>query len=81
MRLIEEIAAEFVKMGCRTVRYSVGTHIYDCMDNSKSHQSFEVHSCEDIECGLMPEQSEYSRWGKVERQKYLLVLKERGLLA
>jgi hypothetical protein len=81
MRLVEEIAAGFVKVGCRVVKYSVGIRIYDCKDSSKSDQSFEVHICKDTECGMMPEQSEYGRWGKVERQKYLTVLKARGLLA
>jgi len=80
MRLVEEIAVRFVEAGCRTVKYSVGVRVYDCKDNSLSAQSFEVHGCEDIECGLMPDQSEYGRWGKAERQKYLTTLKARGLL-
>ena len=80
MRLVEEIAAEYTEMGCRTVKYSVGIRVYDCQDSTLSDQSFEVHSCEDVDCGLMPDESEYGRWGKAERQKYLKVLKERGLL-
>ena len=80
MRLVEEIAAEFVKMGCRTVKYSVGVRVYDCKDRSLSDRSFEVHRCEDIECGLTPDQTEYRRWGKADRQKYLAALKERGIL-
>ena len=80
MRLVEEIAAKFVEAGCRTVKYSVGIRIYDCKDASLSDRSFEVHHCKDIECGLTSDQSEYGRWGKPERQRYLKVLMERGLL-
>jgi len=80
MRLVEEIAAKFVKAGCRTAKYTIGIRAYDCKDTSLSDRSFEVHSCEDIECGLMRDQSEYGRWGKAERQKYLKILKERGSL-
>ncbi len=80
MRLIEEIAAEFVKKGCRTVKYWGGIRIYDCKIPALSDQSFEYQDCVDVECGLAPDDSEYGRWGKVERQKYLVALRERGLL-
>ena len=81
LRLTEEIAALFVKVGCRAAKYSVGVRIYDCKDETLSDRSFEVHGCADIECGLLPDQSEYGRWGKAERQKYLAVLKQRGLVS
>ena len=80
MRLVEEIAAKFVEAGCRTVKYSVGIRAYDCKNAFFSDRSFEVHGCKDLECGLMPDQSEYGRWGKAERQRYLKALTERGLL-
>ena len=81
MRLVEEIAAKFVENGCRVVKYSVGIRVYDCKDTAFSDQSFEVHGCEDAECALTPSGGEYGRWGKADRQRYLTVLKERGLLA
>ncbi len=75
-RLVEEIAARFVEKGCRTVKYRVGIRVYDCKDTSLPDISFEYHDCTDTECGLTPAESEYGRWGKSERQKYLVVLKE-----
>ncbi len=81
MRLIEEIAAKFAEKGCRVVKYSVGIRVYDCKDAPLSDQSFEVHGCDDLECGLTPSEGEYGRWTKADRQRYLTVLKERGLLS
>lgn len=80
MRLIEEIAARYAEKGCRVVKYSVGIRIYDCKNEALSDQSFEAHRCEDVACGLTPDEGEYGRWAKADRQKYLAALKERGLL-
>ena len=80
MRLIEEIAALFAANGCRTVRYRVGVRVYNCKNAFLSDQSLEYNDCLDVECGLTPDETEYGRWGKEERQKYLTVLKDRGLL-
>ena len=74
MRLIEEVAARFVQKGCRALKYSIGVRIYDCNDDRLPSQSFEVHRCEDIKCGLSPDESEYGRWGKEDRQRYLAAL-------
>ena len=79
-RLVEEIAAAFAALGCRTVKYSVGVRVYDCKNAALSDRSFEYHGCTDADCGLALSEGEYDRWGKAERQKYLAVLKERGLL-
>ncbi len=80
MRLLEEIAARFVQQGCRVARYSMGIHVYDCKNEEASDQSFETHGCEDLECGLTPSEGEYGRWTKADRQRYVLALRERGLI-
>jgi hypothetical protein len=79
MRLLEEIAARFIRQGCRVVKYDKGIRVYDCKNAPASDQSFEVHECERVECGLTPSEGEYGRWAKADRQKYLLVLSGRGL--
>ncbi len=83
-RLLEEIAVEiavrFVKQGCWVAKYSSGIRVYDCKKSESSDQSFEVHGCEDSECGLMPAEGEYGRWTKADRQRYLLALQQRGLI-
>ena len=60
-RLIEEIAAKFVGIGCRAVKYRNSIRIYDCKGAFLSDQSFEYHDCTDAECCLMPAESEYGR--------------------
>jgi hypothetical protein len=81
LRLLEEIAAHFVRQGCRVVRYHRGIRVYGCKNPEVSDQSFEAHDCKDAECGLTPPQSEYGRWTKTDRQRYLVALQQRGLLA
>lgn len=81
MRLLDEIAARFVQQGCRVTKYSIGIRVYDCKDPKASDQSFEAHGCDDPECGLTPSEGEYGRWMKADRQRYLLALQQRGLIA
>lgn len=80
MRLLEEIAARFVQQGCRVVKYERGIRVYDCKNAELSDQSFEAQDCKDLECGLTPFEGEYGRWTKADRQRYLLALRERGLM-
>lgn len=80
VRLLEEIAAQFVQQGCRVTKYSVGIRVYNCKNPEASDQSFEVHGCDGPECGLTPSESEYGRWTKADRQRYLFALKQRGLV-
>ena len=80
-RLLEEMAAQFVLQECRVAKYSGGIRVYDCKEESLSDQSFEVHHCEDLECGLTPSEGEYGRWTKEDRHRYLLALRQRGLMS
>ena len=81
LRLLDEIAARLVQQGCRVTKYSAGIRVYDCKDPGASDQSFEAHDCNDPECGLTPSEGEYGRWTKADRQRYLVALQQRGLVA
>ena len=76
-RLMEEIAATFTSHGCRVAKYVYGIRVYDCRDDTLSDRSFEIHDCDNDQCDVM---KEYGRWAKNDRQKYLQVLHERGLV-
>ncbi len=80
MRLLEEIGARFAQQECRVTKYYMGIRVYDCKDPEAPDQSFEAHDCNDPECGLTPSEGEYGRWTKGDRQRYLVALKQRGLV-
>lgn len=80
-RLLDEIAARYVEKGCRVVKYYDGIRIYDCKNAAIADQSFEVRFCGDEQCDTTASELEYGRWTKADRQKYLRVLEQRGLIA
>ncbi len=76
-RLVEEIAAVYTAHGCRVARYIHGIRVYDCRDEGLSDRSFEAHGCDAGTCGAA---ADYGRWTKADREKYLKVLQERGIV-
>ena len=80
VRLLEQIATRYIENGCRVVMYFRGIRIYDCKDNELFDQTFEVHACENSECGFAPFEGEYGRWNIVDRQRYLTTLQQKGLI-
>lgn len=80
LRLLEEIAALYVERGCRIARYGDGIRIYDCKDSNIKDQSYEVHRCDDANCGRLASNVDYGQWIKADRQHYLSALQSRGLM-
>ena len=80
-RLLAEIATRYVEKGCRVKNYGQGIRIYDCKDSNVMEQSFEWQGCEDGVCDLTASETEYGKWTKADRAKYLKALEERGVLA
>ena len=78
-RLLEAIAARFVEYGCRVKKYRDVIRIYDCK-NGTPDQSFEVIVCTLEECNTAYSENEYGRWMETDRQKYLALLREKGII-
>lgn len=79
-RLLDEIAAQYVAKGCRVVKYRNGIRVYDSKDATIPDQSYEAHGCHDGQCDTSASEAEYGRWAKEDRQRYLSVLEQRGIV-